>query len=210
MGTPGKTQAVIVDDHEDFRAGIRLLLESKDDIEVVAEGGSAEDVARLVRDTRPDLLLLDVNLGDRNGIETIPDVLRASPRTQVVVVTACDHAGERDRAFRLGARGVVIKGEAGHALRDAIEAVRRGDTWGEPGTVPGRDDSPVCEELTELEREIVRLVAAGYKKKEVAAILGTTHLAVHAHLNSIFQKLGVRDRMELVCYALYRGLTQAA
>jgi DNA-binding NarL/FixJ family response regulator len=214
-----KRRVVLVDDHTLFRDGLRTILEIEDDFEVVADADNAEDVVELMWQTKPDVLLLDIRMPQGNGLDAVPAVVRISPGTSVLVLTACDEIEEHVRAFRLGAKGVVLKDSARQTLIQAIRAVCRGETWMDPrmrGVLvaelgrgqsessalgAGRDDG-----LTDRELEIVRLVAAGKKNKEVADILAISERTVRTNLTSVFQKLGVRDRM----YALRHGLTAAA
>jgi len=217
-----KLRVVIVDDHTLFREGLRTILEMEDDIEVVADLESAEDVVELVWQSRPDVLLLDIRMPQGSGLDAIPAVLRINPGTQVLVLTACDEKEEHVRAFKLGAKGVILKDSARQTLMQAIRTVCRGDMWVDPrmgGTLAeelthmGADDTPSLRQengLTERELEIVRLVASGYKNKEVGATLTISERTVKTHLTNIFQKLGVRDRVGLVMYALRHGLTEAA
>ena len=217
-----KRRVVIVDDHTLFREGLRTLLEMEEDIEVVADAESAEDIVELVWQTKPDVLLLDIRMPQGSGLDAVPAVLRISPRTQVVVLTACDEKEEHVRAFKLGAKGVVLKDAARQTLMQAIRAACAGQVWVDPrmtGTLVeelshlpegaasgGRDENG----LTERELEIVRLVASGYKNKEVGQTLTISERTVKTHLTNVFQKLGVRDRVGLVMYALRHGLTRAA
>ena len=217
-----KHRVVIVDDHTLFREGLRTILEMEEDIEVVADAENAEDIVELVWQTKPDVLLLDIRMPQGSGLDAVPAVLRISPRTQVLVLTACDEKEEHVRAFKLGAKGVVLKDSARQTLMQAIHTVVTGQVWVDPrmagvlveeishlptgGTSPGRDENG----LTERELEIVRLVASGYKNKEVGITLTISERTVKTHLTNIFQKLGVRDRVGLVMYALRHGLTRAA
>jgi DNA-binding NarL/FixJ family response regulator len=212
---------VIVDDHTLFREGLRTILEMEDDIEVVADAETAEDVVELVWRTRPDVLLLDIRMPQGSGLDAVPAVLRISPRTSVLVLTACDEKEEHVRAFRLGARGVVLKDSARQTLMQAIRAVCMGAVWVDPRmagalaeelTHPPADGGDRRDDhgLTERELEIVRLVATGHRNKEVGATLTISERTVKTHLTNIFQKLGVRDRVGLVMYALHHGLASAA
>ncbi|MFN8543286.1 MAG: response regulator transcription factor [Candidatus Binatia bacterium] len=218
-----KLRIVLVDDHTLFRDGLRRILETEDDIEVVADAESAEDVVELVWQKRPDVLLLDIRMPQGNGLDAIPAILKINPGTQVLVLTACDEKEEHVRAFKLGAKGVILKDSARQTLMQAIRTVCRGEMWMDP-----RMSGVLVEELsrmgsdgdggsarnesglTDRELEIVRLVASGYKNKEVGATLSISERTVKTHLTNIFQKLGVRDRVGLVMFALRRGLTQAA
>jgi two-component system response regulator DegU len=220
---PRKRRIVIVDDHTLFREGLRTILETEDDIEVVADAESAEDIVELVWQTRPDVLLLDIRMPQGSGLDAVPAVLKISPNTHVLVLTACDEKEEHVRAFRLGAKGVILKDSARQTLMQAIRTVCQGEVWMDPrmsGALAeelshiGSEGDPISTRqengLTERELEIVRLVASGYKNKEVGATLAISERTVKTHLTNIFQKLGVRDRVGLVMYALRHNLTAAA
>jgi DNA-binding NarL/FixJ family response regulator len=220
---PRRRRVVIVDDHTLFRDGLRTILSMEDDFEVIADVESAEDIVELMWETKPDVLLLDIRMPQGSGLDAVPAVVRISPNTTVIVLTACDEMEEHVRAFKLGARGVVLKDSARQTLVQAIRSVCRGETWMDPrmrgvlvaelarsgsdgdGLSIDRDDG-----LTDRELEIVRLVAAGKKNKEVADLLAISERTVRTNLTSVFQKLGVRDRIGLVMYALRHGLTAAA
>ena len=220
---PRRRRVVIVDDHTLFRDGLRTILGMEDDFEVIADVESAEDLVELMWQTKPDVLLLDIRMPQGSGLDALPAVVRISPNTSVIVLTACDEMEEHVRAFKLGARGVVLKDSARQTLMQAIRSVCRGETWMDPrmsgvlvaelarsgsdgeGLTIDRDDG-----LTDRELEIVRLVAGGKKNKEVATLLAISERTVRTNLTSVFQKLGVRDRIGLVMYALRHGLTAAA
>ena len=220
---PRKRRIVIVDDHTLFRDGLRTILETEEDFEVVADAESAEDIVELVWQTRPDVLLLDIRMPQGSGLDAVPAVLKISPNTQVLVLTASDDKEDHVRAFRLGAKGVILKDSARQTLMQAIRTVCRGEVWMDPrmsGALAeelshiGSEGDPISTRqengLTERELEIVRLVASGYKNKEVGATLAISERTVKTHLTNIFQKLGVRDRVGLVMYALRHNLTAAA
>src|SRR5215475_214271 len=130
--TKPKRRVVIVDDHTLFREGLRTIRGMEDDIEVVADAESAEDIVELVWQTRPDVLLLDIRMPQGCGLDAVPAVLRISPRTQVLVLTACDEKEEHVRAFKLGAKGVILKDSARQTLMQAIHAVCAGQVWMDP------------------------------------------------------------------------------
>ena len=215
-----KLRLVLIDDHTLFREGLRTILATEDDLEVVADADSAEDVVELVWQTRPDLVLLDIRMPQGNGLDAVPAILRIHSGTRVLVLTACDEKEEHLRAFRLGASGVILKDSARQTLMQAIHTVSTGQVWVDPrmtgalveelshlGTDPGGFGARDENGLTERELEIVRLVASGYKNKEVGHQLTISERTVKTHLTNIFQKLGVRDRVGLVMYALKHGLT---
>ena len=193
-----KCRIVIVDDHTLFREGLRTILEMEEDIEVVADAENAEDIVELVWETKPDVLLLDIRMPQGSGLDAVPAVLRISPRTQVLILTASDEKEEHVRAFRLGAKGVVLKDSARQTLMQAIHTVRAGQVWVDArmtGTLVeelaqlGPDSAAVSTRdengLTEREREIVKLVATGQKNREVGATLN----AAHASLRRLLQEV---------------------
>ena len=220
--SPRKRRIVIVDDHTLFREGLRTILSTEENVEVVADAESAEDVVELVWQTRPDVLLLDIRMPQGSGLDAIPAVLKISPNTQVLVLTASDDREDHVRAFRLGAKGVILKDSARQTLLQAIQSVCRGEVWMDPrmsGALADelshmRDPQALSTRhetgLTDRELEIVRLVASGYKNKEVGATLTISERTVKTHLTNIFQKLGVRDRVGLVMYALRHNLAADA
>ena len=124
-----KVRVVIVDDHTLFREGLRTILGMEDNIEVVADAESAEDIVELVWQTRPDVLLLDIRMPQGSGLDAVPAVLKISPNTHVLVLTACDEKEEHVRAFKLGAKGVILKDSARQTLMQAIHAVCAGQVW---------------------------------------------------------------------------------
>ncbi|MBI3768017.1 MAG: response regulator transcription factor [Deltaproteobacteria bacterium] len=217
-----KRRLVLVDDHTLFRDGLRTILQMEDDLEVIADVESAEDIVELVWQLKPDLLLLDIRMPTGNGLEAVPAVVRISPETRVLVLTASDEQEEHVRALMLGAKGVVLKDSARHTLIEAIRTVCRGGFWIDPrmrrtvadevaqSDASGGSTRRGHTGLTDRELEIVRLVASGQKNKEVSAALTISERTVKTHLQNIFQKLGVRDRVALVMYALQHGLTQTS
>ena len=217
-----KRRVVLVDDHTLFREGLRTILQMEDDIEVIADVESAEDIVEMVWQLKPDLLLLDIRMPQGSGLDAIPAVVRISPETRVLVLTASDEQDEHVRALMLGAKGVVLKDSARQTLIEAIRTVCRGGFWIDPrmrraigngvagGEKGGGEERRGQVGLTDRELEIVRLVAGGRKNKEVSAALAISERTVKTHLQNIFQKLGVRDRVALVMYALQHGLTEGA
>lgn len=216
---PRKRRVAIVDDHTLFREGLRTLLEMEDEVEVVADIENAEDIVEVVWRTKPDVLLLDIRMPQGSGLDAIPAVLRICPQTRVLVLTASDDPEEHVQAIELGAKGVILKDSARATLMQAIRTVDGGGVWLDPrtagplggdlsqldpsrGLLPRRADNG----LTERERQIIELVASGCKNKEVGSALSISERTVKTHLTNIFQKLGLRDRVGLVMYALRHGL----
>jgi two-component system NarL family response regulator len=195
---------IIADDHALFRQGLKSLLLLQPDTEVVAEIESANEVQPLVSRTDCNVLLLDLQM-DRWMMEDIPQLSRL---TNVIVLTASESAENGVRALRLGAKGVVQKRFAIETLMMAVHSVADGLVWMPPTvqTEFARQESSSGKDLTPRESEIVRYVASGLRNIEVAERLAITESTVKTHLNNIFQKLGVRDRLELTHYAIKTGM----
>jgi two-component system, NarL family, response regulator len=202
MATP--LRLIIADDHALFRQGLKSLLMLQPDTQVVAEVESANDVESVISRTDSNVLLLDLQM-DRWMMEDIP---RFSRLTNVIVLTASESAENGVKALRLGARGVVQKRFAIETLMMAVRSVADGLVWMPPTvqTEFARQESSSGKELTLRESEIVRCVASGLRNIEVAERLAITESTVKTHLNNIFQKLGVRDRLELTHYAIKTGM----
>jgi DNA-binding NarL/FixJ family response regulator len=200
-----RLRIVIADDHQLFREGLRSALKLQRDVTVVAEIEKADDLAPMLARTPCDVLLLDLQM-DRSSLV---DIEALAPQVKIIVVTASEHPADAIAAIRSGARGVVFKRFAVKSLMDAIHAVAAGEVW-LPTSLQARLTAslrePVGEVLTAREREVVRLVALGLRNAEVARRLFVSELTVKSHLNNVFQKLGLRDRVELALYAIRVGL----
>jgi two-component system, NarL family, response regulator len=202
MQTP--IRLIIADDHALFRQGLKSLLQLQPDIEVVAEVERADELRATLSNTPCDVLLLDMQM-DRWMMDEIPQLAKV---TTVIVLTASESGENGVQALRLGARAVVHKRFAIETLMTAIQTVRDGLVW-MPPTVQAEfaaQGSSTVKRLTARELEIVRFVAVGLRNAEVAERLSITESTVKTHLNNIFQKIGVRDRLELAHYAIKIGL----
>jgi len=198
----------IADDHALFRQGLKSMLKLHEDVCVVTEVERAADLATALARTTCDVLLLDLQM-ERSSLV---DIEALSKRVKVVVVTATELPADGVAALRAGAKAVVFKRFAIETLMDAIRAVADGHVWMPPTIreeLTARLHEPVPETLTPREREIVRLVALGLRNAEVAQRLSISEVTVKTHLNNVFQKLGLRDRVELARYAIRIGLVGA-
>jgi DNA-binding NarL/FixJ family response regulator len=207
---PTRTQrkpirVAIADDHALFREGLRLLLELEKDVKVVAEIEFANDLAPTLSKTSCDILLLDLNM-DRS---VLGDIERLSRITKVIVLTGSERLDEMVAAFRSGARGIVRKTHASETLVKAMRAIAEGMIWMPPDVqsqLTAVESVGEVNPLSAREREVVRYVAVGFRNAEVARRLAISEGTVKVHLSNIFQKLNVRDRVELTLYALRSGL----
>jgi two-component system, NarL family, response regulator len=197
---------VIADDHALFRQGLRsMFVNLHPNVTVVAEVETVSEVARTLAATPCDVLLLDLQM-DRSALADIGSFAR---RVQVVVVTASQDPAEALAAIRAGARAVVFKRFAVETLVEALRAVREGHVWLPPALqseLTARLTEPDAKALTSREREIVRLVALGFQNSEIAQRLEIGDATVKTHLNNVFHKLEVRDRVALTLYAIRLGL----
>jgi DNA-binding NarL/FixJ family response regulator len=195
----------IADDHALFRQGLKSMLRLQPDVTVVAELERADDILPALARTPCDILLLDLQM-DRN---TFADITTLAEHVAVLVVTASERAEDGLAAIRAGARGLVFKRFAIETLMTAVRAVIDGHVWLPPEiqseiTSRLRDSNEVA--LTRREIEIVRHVALGLRNAEVAERLGIAEVTVKTHMNNVFQKLGIRDRVQLTLHAIRTGI----
>ena len=209
-----RRRVVLVDDHELFRAGVRGELGGA--VEVVGEAGSVADAVRLIRDLDPDVVLLDVHLPDGGGEAVIATVALERPGVRFLALSVSDAAEDVIAVIRAGARGYVTKTISSGELADAIERVSAGDAVFSPrlagfvldafaaGTRVG--DDAELDALTARERDVLRLIARGYRYKEIAERLHLSVKAVEAHVSSVLRKLQLSSRHELTRWAHERRL----
>jgi two-component system, NarL family, nitrate/nitrite response regulator NarL len=219
---PQSVRVLIVDDHGIMRAGLRMLLESQSGIMVVGEASSCADALALATCTQPDVIVLDLDLGGENAVESIPTLLRTAPETRILVLTGLRDPEVHRQAIRHGALGLVFKEKAVETLLQAITKVRAGEVWLEPtmiaqvlGDLTRPQLSPQISSeatkiarLTEREREVITLVGEGLRNKHIAARLYISEATVRHHLTAIFAKLDISDRFELAIYAYQHGLAK--
>lgn len=196
---------VIADDHGLFRQGLKSMLSLQSDVEVVGEVDQADKLAAVLDTTPCDILLLDLQM-ERSSVSDIGLLVE---RVKIVVVTANEHPEDALNAIRQGASAVVLKRFAIESLMDAIRVVTEGHVWLPPELqtqVTADWRKPHGQLLTEREREVVRHAALGLRNAEVAQRLRINETTVKTHLNNVFQKVGLRDRVELTLYAIRTGI----
>ena len=205
---------VIADDHGIVRSGIRLLLERQPDLEVVAEAADGIEARDVVVSERPDLAILDVKMPGLTGLQATREIKAQVPDTAVLILSMHDDERYLFEALKAGASGYVLKSQADEELLEAIRAIERGDPFLTPSAQQslirdllerGEPDNP---ELTPREEEIVKLVAEANTTREIAAMLHLSEKTVENHRGNAMKKLGMRDRVELVRYAIRRGLIE--
>jgi DNA-binding NarL/FixJ family response regulator len=209
---------VLADDHPIFRDGVRRLLDSEDEVSIVGEASNGNEAVQLVSKLKPDILLLDLRMPDKDGLAVLEEVNFESMGTRVIVLTATEDDNEVVRAMRLGARGVVLKQSATDLLMKSIMKVHSGEIWldnrmtaevmrafSKSAEAGPRREKPL---LSDREKEIVQLVAQGFRNREIGEKLFISEQTVKNHLHNIFDKLGVSDRLELALYALHHHIIE--
>lgn len=207
-------RVVIVDDHELLRTGTRQILSEAEGIEVVGEASDAAQAIAAVEENMPDIVLVDIRLPDRNGIELSRMILERSPSTRVVILSAYDDEDYVRAAMDAGVAGYLLKTMPGDELVRAVRAAASGVTvldsavtinLGHEPTRAAAGPEDAFSVLTWRERQVVQLVADGLANKAIATRLGISGRTVEGHLNHVFVKLGVVSRTELVRLALAGG-----
>jgi len=213
-------KVLVADDHAVFRDGLRKLLEGADEILVVGEASNGNQCIKMLDKFKPDILLLDLRMPEKDGLAVLTEVNFESLPTRVIVLTAAEDDRDVVRAMRLGARGVVLKQSASDLLLKSIRQVHDGEIWldnrmtaevinafkrsAESGQ---RREKPL---LSDREKEVVQLVAQGFHNREIGEKLFISEQTVKNHLHNIFDKLGVSDRLELALYAIHHKLVDQA
>ena len=207
----GATTIVLADDHTVVRNALRLLLDAEPGFEVVAEAGDADTAVRYVRGHKPAVLIIDLNMPGRSSLDAVPDIRKASPGTEIVVLTMQNEPAYARRALQAGVRGYVLKEAADGELVQAVRSAAAGETYLQPALgaklaagAGGRNG----DELSERERDVLRLIALGHTNAEIAEQLYISIRTVESHRAHIQQKLRVSSRAELVRYALASGLVE--
>jgi len=205
---------LIADDHGIVRSGLRLLLEREPDIEVVAEASDGVEARDLAIRERPELAILDVKMPRLTGLQATREIREQAPDVAVLILSMHDDERYLFEALKAGASGYVLKRQADQDLLDAVRAVQRGEPFLTPDAQRalikdvldrGLEDS---DELTPREQEVVKLVAEAHTNREIAEILHLAEKTVESHRANAMRKLGMRDRVELVRYAIRRGLIE--
>jgi two-component system response regulator NreC len=208
-------RVLIVDDHAVVRAGLRLLVDSQDDLETAGEAGSARDAVFQARATKPDVILLDVVMPDQSGLDVLPQLLHEQPEVKVLVLSMQDDPQYVRQAMAAGASGYVLKEAADTEVVAAIREVANGGRYVHP-ELGARLLAAETEEarrveadpLSDREREVLRLLALGHTNQEISKQLYISVRTAETHRAHIMQKLRLSSRAELVRYALEQGMLE--
>jgi DNA-binding NarL/FixJ family response regulator len=216
------TGILLVDSHTVLRAGLRLFLDRQSGLRVIGEAADRDTARAIATAEQPDVVLLGLNLGGDSGLDLMPELQAAAPEARVIVLTGVRDPEAHRRAVMLGAMGLVLKEQPIETVLKAINAVTAGEVWLErrmiasvlnqraPAKQNGTTDSNTANigTLTDRERELIRLLGEGLRNNQIAERMSISESTVRHHLTSIFAKLGLKDRFELVVYAYRHGLAE--
>jgi two-component system nitrate/nitrite response regulator NarL len=219
--TPSKDEirVLIIDHHQLVRTGVRMLIESVPGMKVVGKASNRAEALALAASKKPNVILLEIDLGDEDGLAFLPELRETAKDARVLILTGVKEIETHRRAARLGAVGLVLKEHTGDVLLKAIKKVHQGEVWLDRSmmsillnemSAPDRVDPEGAKivSLTAREQGVIALIAEGLKNKQIAERLFISETTVTHHLSSIFSKLGVSDRLELVIYAFAHKLAK--
>lgn len=207
-------RVLIADDHKMVREGLRRILEFDGEIQVIDEADNGEECIKKIRSSKPDIVLLDINMPVMNGIEALQEIRKKKLKTKVIILTVHNEIEYLLRAVDIGIDGYVLKDSDAHELIRAVTSVYEGDKSIQPSLIPllnskliARDlDAERLEQLSKREIEVLKLVAVGMFNKEIGVELGISERTVKNHLSSIFKKIDSSDRTQAAVFAIRNGL----
>jgi DNA-binding NarL/FixJ family response regulator len=207
---------LIADDHGIVRSGIRMLIDRQQGMHVVAEAEDGIQAVELAQATKPDVAILDVSMPRMTGLQAAREIRARAPDTSVLLLSMHDDERYFFDAVDVGAAGYVLKRSADTDLIDAIQAVGRGEQFVSPVTeravikewLAGDREDRLADPLTPRELDVVKLIAEAHTNKQIAQALHVSEKTVESHRANVLSKLGMRDRVELVRYAIRRGLVE--
>ena len=219
--TPLKTRILLADDHALVRRGLRLVLDSEPDLEVVGEAGNGAEAIQLALGIDVDLAILDISMPRMTGLQAVAELRQRKPRLRTLMLSMHENERYLYEALKAGASGYVLKSVADRDLVEACRAAMRGEAFLYPGAetslirdfirqarAAGNVESQRDDPLTSREQEVVKLIAESYSTRQIADALVISEKTVDRHRTNILEKLGMHDRVELTRYAIRRGLVE--
>lgn len=207
---------MIADDHSMIREGLKNLLELDGDIQVISEAVDGEDCLDKLQVVKPDVLLLDINMPKKNGLEVLKFLKSKRSKLKVLVLTVHNEIEYLMKAVDIGVNGYVLKDSESAELKKAIFTVAEGETYIQPSLIPALNakmietnkDAEKIKSLTKRELDVLKLLAVGMFNKEVGKRLEISERTVKNHVSNIFKKLGVTDRTQAAVFAIRNNLVQ--
>jgi DNA-binding NarL/FixJ family response regulator len=219
--TPLKTRILLADDHALVRRGLRLVLDSEPDLEVVGEAGNGAEAIHLALGIDVDLAILDISMPRMTGLQAVAELRQRKPRLRTLMLSMHENERYLYEALKAGASGYVLKSVADRDLVEACRAAMRGEAFLYPGAetslirdflrqarAAGSVESQGEDPLTSREQEVVKLIAESYSTRQIADALVISEKTVDRHRTNILEKLGMHDRVELTRYAIRSGLVE--
>jgi two-component system, NarL family, response regulator NreC len=211
-------RVLLVEDHETVREGLRLLLDSQSDMEVVAEASDGRTAVEFNERFHPQVVVMDLSMPEMNGLEATQAIKRSHPETAIVALTRHDDAAFVDELTKAGASAYVLKQSASHQLLDAVRVAAIGGSYLD-AQLRSRDARVITEDpvgrggrrppsVSEREKQVLRMMAIGHSNKEIAEALGITIKTVEVHKANAMRKLKLRGRIDVVRYAILHGWLQ--
>lgn len=221
VGSMPKIRVFVADDHSILREGINALLGTSDGVEIVGEAANGIEAVESVRQLKPDVVIMDIEMPALDGVEATRRIRRQSPKTRILILTKHEERDYVLASIRAGASGYMTKRGLSSDLMKAIHAVHRGDFYLYPPIAYTLIEDFVCrkgleeandpyERLTDRERDVLRLLAEGCTVQEISDSLMTGTKTIIAHRAALMEKLGIRTRTELVKYAVRKGLVEVS
>jgi DNA-binding NarL/FixJ family response regulator len=198
---------MIVDDHPVVREGLAAIFKSQKDIKIIAEAGDGEEACKLYDELSPDVVLLDLRMPNKDGLQVITELVsRKGPKPRIIVMTTYESEEDIRRTLKAGAKGYLAKGTAPQQIRDAVRKVAQGESLLPPSIASKLAESMAHPELSERERQVLEYMANGRSNKEIGQVLYISENTVKAHVKSILFKLDAMGRTEAIAIAIKRGL----
>jgi two-component system, NarL family, nitrate/nitrite response regulator NarL len=216
-----RIKVLVVDDHPVVREGLKMLLGGAEDVAVVGEAATGSDAIAAANRAAPDVILLDLDLAGDDGLSYVAALQSSAANARVIVLTGVRDRARHEAALLAGARGLVVKDRPAEVLLKAVRKVHEGELWFDRamleavvqrsifGARASDPETGKIASLTDREREVVALIGEGLRNEEIGRRLFISEKTVRNHLSTIFEKLGVSDRLELVVYAFRHGVVSA-
>ncbi|NKB32510.1 MAG: response regulator [Pseudomonadales bacterium] len=202
-------KVVLIDDHEIFRLGLRALLESESNIEIVSEASNSEDGIVVINRESPDVVVLDYAMPGTSGLELLKIVKHKHPEVRVILLTASKSESVLAEALESGANGVVLKQDTSNQLVQAVETVHKGEQIVSTSIVPLVKRFDALAELTKREKQVLRMIANGYRNREISEELNISIKTVDSHRTNLMRKLKLHNLVDIVEFANKTGLSDS-